>query len=153
MMLSTWTCREFLPAGTEVVEDVELAYALLDKPLRYGERPDVDSFLLTFNGGRLSDKGDRYIDKYGTAIYLSELSTGAKAGILTAVLGEIAPNKCVSTIECGRNVVQAIIEHIDSGNLLIEFDLNRKFEEKYKGKVIRVNGDEAPIGMAQQVLW
>jgi hypothetical protein len=66
------------------------------------------------------DKGElldtnKFKDRFGVVLYVSELSTGCKAAICTY----FNPNSIVDTQECGLNARDAIFNYCEDGKILL----------------------------------
>lgn len=64
--------------------------------------------------GELIDS-NKFIDRFGVSLYLSELSTGCKAAICVY----INPKLIVDTQECGLNARDAIFNYCENGKILL----------------------------------
>lgn len=64
--------------------------------------------------GELIDS-NRFIDRFGVNLYLSELSTGCKAAICTY----FHPEAIVDLQECGLNARDAIFNYCENGKILL----------------------------------
>lgn len=64
--------------------------------------------------GELIDS-NRFIDRFGVNLYLSELSTGCKAAICTY----FHPEAIVDLQECGFNARDAIFNYCENGKILL----------------------------------
>ena len=94
------------------IENVEFAFS--ERKISFN---DIDKKIVkTVERGELVD--DKvFLDRFGYHLYLSEMSTGCKAGIITNHF----PNYLVSLHECGINAKSAIIAFCKSGNILLEY--------------------------------
>ena len=57
----------------------------------------------------------KFIDRFGVALYIENLSTGCKAAIAV----HHNPGKIVSCLEVGYNALASIIKHCKSGNVIL----------------------------------
>lgn len=64
--------------------------------------------------GELIDS-NKFIDRFGVSLYVSELSTGCKAAICTYY----HPESIVDTQECGLNARDAIFNYCEDGKILL----------------------------------
>lgn len=75
---------------------------------------NVKNIVKAIDQGELIDS-NRFIDRFGVSLYLSELSTGCKAAICTY----FHPEDIVDLQECGLNARDAIFNYCENGRILL----------------------------------
>lgn len=100
-------------SGKVVVHDVESAFC----QLRLSNDDVTKKLLKSIEKARLLDS-ERVRDRFGTAIYISEISTGCKAALCTHYL----PECVIDTIECGENARDAIVNFLSEGSIIFYYD-------------------------------
>jgi hypothetical protein len=92
-----------------VVRDVEEAFIGIAL-----KRDDVvDNLLREIDKAKYYSE-DRFEDRFGVPVYITELSTGCKAALLV----HFYPDKVIDLIECGVNARDAILRNCLSGNVI-----------------------------------
>ena len=99
-----------IPKDKEVISDCDLIYSLtLVEPTDEVKNIIKSIDKAEFNGGTT------VIDRFGTTIPISELSSGSKTGVVAALY----PDKIIDTIDCGYNAIDALLTFVKDGNLII----------------------------------
>lgn len=94
----------------EIVNNVEEQFA---KITLHGT--DLDRKLIEeIEQGKYSNT-ERFIDRFGVALYYSEMSTGCKAALCVVN----SPDKIIDLVECGTNARDEIIRYCKEGNILL----------------------------------
>jgi hypothetical protein len=57
---------------------------------------------------------ERFVDRFGVPVYISELSTGCKAALCVHYM----PDKIIDLIECGTNARDAILKYCKNGSVI-----------------------------------
>ena len=83
-----------LPGNLEVVWDVEKEFNFID--LR--ETSETRKIIETIEKGKWLD-AEAYVDRFGFKLWMDNMSTGCKAGLVAAS----TPNKIINLRECGYN--------------------------------------------------
>lgn len=82
--------------------------------------------------GELIDS-NRFVDRFGVNLYLSELSTGCKAAICTY----FHPEAIVDLQECGLNARDAIFNYCENGKILLhDFGVTVNSENSRKTPIL-----------------
>ena len=102
-----------VPTGLDFIDDVEKGFASLTLSCTDKEKELVN----ILEGGTLLDSTS-FIDRFGYKLYLSELSTGCKAGLCVLNYRD----SVINLVECSLNARDIIISLCDSGSVL--FDIN-----------------------------
>lgn len=113
------------PVDLQQVDNVE-AEAL---KVNISKAPLFATFLHEIEQGKPLDL-DRFIDRFGVAIYHSSMSTGCKAAICVASL----PDKVINLIECGPNAIESILCNCTEGHILLH-DRNCDLSSNYSKSV------------------
>ncbi len=92
------------------IVDIEAAFSGLEIPVV----ASIQQMIRAIDGGELIDSGV-FKDRFGVALYLSELSTGCKAAICAVLL----PEKIIDLQECGLNARDAIFNYCEDGKVLL----------------------------------
>lgn len=130
-----------LPENLEVVWDVEKEFNFIDLK----ETSETRKIIETIEKGKWLDT-ESYIDRFGFKLWMDNMSTGCKAGLVAAS----TPNKIINLRECGYNARDSILQILKNGHLMIDFDdtcitpLNPVFNSKGFMKDIPIeiiNGD------------
>lgn len=98
-----------LKESESIIYDVDLEFERIKVKGSEKER----ALIAKIDGGSYYNSIE-FIDRFGIARDLSELSTGCKAGLLILNSKEV-----IDTIECGINARDAILEICDKGCMLI----------------------------------
>ena len=96
--------------GKEIISDIEEAFYNIKLTCTEEEKRIVSEI----EHGELIDSA-RFRDVFGCTLYVSDLSTGCKAGLVTLH----NKDKVLDCIECGNNARDAIIRHCKEGGILI----------------------------------
>lgn len=96
--------------GKEVINDIEEAFYDISLTCTEEEKRIVREIE---HGELLGD--NKFIDMFGCTLYVSDLSTGCKAGLI-AIHNK---DKVLDCIECGNNARDVIIRHCREGGILI----------------------------------
>lgn len=105
-MLNVYDCEY----ATSEIKDIEAAFS----KLKIVVDETTKQFVKEIDKGELID-ANRFIDRFGTILYISELSTGCKAAFCTYFY----PDKIVDLQECGRNARDAIFNYCENGRILL----------------------------------
>lgn len=102
--------------GDNIITNVEFAFS----QLKIVDDPVVKTLMMEIDGAKFVDDV-RCIDRFGTDIYVSNLSTGCKAAMCVYLLKD----KVIDTIECGVNARDSIIRHCSEGSIIVyDMDVN-----------------------------
>lgn len=123
-MLTIYLDRKDIPDGMVVIEDMEKAF--ICNRIKLSGTEEERAIIETIEEGAWRDT-NRFEDRFGTLLYLTELSTGSKAA-LAILNGE--SNEVYNLIECGSNAISAILNHCKRGSVLLEKNLR---EDIYSG--------------------
>ena len=96
--------------GKEIIGDIEEAFYDIKLTCTEEEKRIVNEI----EHGELIDNS-RFKDRFGCTLYIRDLSTGCKAGLI--VLHN--KDKVLDCIECGNNARDVIIRHCKEGGILI----------------------------------
>ena len=96
--------------GKEIISDIEEAFYDIKLTCTEEEKRIVSEI----EHGELLDN-NRFKDRFGCALYIGDLSTGCKAG-LVALHNK---DRVLDCIECGNNARDVIIRHCKEGGILI----------------------------------
>lgn len=75
---------------------------------------NIKNIVKAIDEGELVDS-NKFIDRFGVSLYVSELSTGCKVAICTYY----NPDFIVDTQECGLNARDAIFNYCENGKILL----------------------------------
>ena len=96
-----------------VIRDVETAFEGIELVADEDTKKIIKNIdKAKFNGG------NRFIDRFGAYVYISELSTGCKAALCVKYI----TNSVIDTVECGYNARDVIIKNCKEGNAIIYDD-------------------------------
>lgn len=90
--------------------DIEAAFSRLLIP----EDEIINNLIHSIDRGNRIDN-TRFEDRFGTVLYLSELSTGCKA----AICAYAYPDSIIDLQECGLNARDAIFNYCENGKILL----------------------------------
>ena len=104
-----------------VVEDMEKAF--ICNRIKLSATKEEKTVIETVEEGAWRDI-NRFEDRFGSLLYLSELSIGSKAALalLNAKEGEV-----YNLVECANNAISVIVNHCKNGNVLLERQLEKMF--------------------------
>ena len=106
-MLNIYIGKENLPADKKFINDVEAVFLNVDMYGSIFQKNVIE----VIDKGRYLDKS-KYIDRFGNHLYLSDLSTGSKALLLT----EAFPDMIINFDEVGLNAI-SLLSGIGEGNI------------------------------------
>lgn len=112
-MLKIMREEEAEQSGKVIIHDVESAFC----QLRLSNDDVTKQLLKSIEKASILDS-ERVIDRFGTAMYISEISTGCKAALCAYYLS----NCIIDTIECGENARDAIVNFLNDGSIIFYYD-------------------------------
>ena len=112
-MLNVYLDDKKVPSGKKIIDDVEKEFRTCVLQISQEEQTLIEAI----DGGHLDSRAT-YIDRFGTQLSISELSTGCKAGLCVLHYKE----SIVSLRECGYNAVESILRFCRVGSVLVPFD-------------------------------
>ena len=122
------------PQGLEIEHDVEKVFAMT----KLKGTPEEKLAIHLIDKGQWYDE-NRFIDRLGVGLYLTELSTGCKA--VLSVLNN--PDKVIDLKECGLNARDTVLSVCKNGNVLIDDTSVTFVDHSTDGRVdIGFNGKE-----------
>ena len=93
---------------------------------------NIKRMVKVIDQGELIDS-NRFVDRFGVNLYLSELSTGCKAAICTY----FHPEAIVDLQECGLNARDAIFNYCENGKILLhDFGVTVNSENSRKTPIL-----------------
>lgn len=108
---------EFLdpPSSLELIIDVEEAFTRITEGITNTETSR--RLISIIDQGSYFDS-QNFLDRFGNKQPFSYISTGCKAALCVSAL----PSCVISTIECGFNAIDAILQYCTVGNIILPFD-------------------------------
>lgn len=111
--LNVYLDSKRVPPDRKVIEDTEKQFRTCVLQISQEEQK-----LVEFIDGGYFDSRATYVDRFGTRLPISELSTGCK----TALCVLHYKVHIVNLRECGSNAVEGILRFCRTGSVLIPFD-------------------------------
>lgn len=102
-----------IPDDREYVADVEKEFNFIS----LSDSDTVQKLMREIEEAKWID-ADSFEDRFGYKLWMDNMSTGCKAGLIAAC----EPEKVINLIECGYNARDSIILSLSNGHLLIDFD-------------------------------
>lgn len=112
-MLHVYLDSKEIPSGEKIIEDVEKQFRTCVLQTSQEEQKLVK----VIDKGRLNSRAT-YVDRFGTRLPVSELSTGCKAALCVLHSG----GSVVDLRECGCNAIESVLRFCKLGNVLVPFD-------------------------------
>ena len=113
-MLTIYLDRKEIPNGMTVVEDMEKAF--ICNRIRLSGTKEERAVIERVEEGIWRDK-NRFEDRFGSLLYLNELSTGSKA-VLAILNGR--EEEVYNLVEYGNNAISVIFNYCKNGSVLLE---------------------------------